>query len=193
MVCYVDSFTLLYVNVQTSQETLVGLHGLLWGLLYFFICRWFHTSPETHLRASTACYRYSLIFMCRCSYLTETCLWAFTASYGFSFTFFYIQMFLPERKHLWATTACYGDSFALLCVDVHTLQKHSSGSPLPVTEIALLSYMQIMSIPQRKHICGPIIGIAPYSLLAFSGICGIIYQNISILIVNQHQNIKCAL
>jgi hypothetical protein len=38
--CYEDSFIVLYVDdIRTSQETPMGLHGLLWGYLYFIICR----------------------------------------------------------------------------------------------------------------------------------------------------------
>jgi hypothetical protein len=38
--CYGDSFTVSYVGVvRTAQETPMGLHGLLQGQLYSFICR----------------------------------------------------------------------------------------------------------------------------------------------------------
>jgi hypothetical protein len=80
--CYGASFTVLYVHdFRTSQETFMGLCSLLRGWLYFFICRCSYvtantpdvrTSQETYLWASTACYGDSItFFICRWrSYLT---------------------------------------------------------------------------------------------------------------------------
>jgi hypothetical protein len=48
---------LLYVHVvRTSQETLVALHGLLQGYIYFLYVDDVRTSQEIHLCVSTTCY-----------------------------------------------------------------------------------------------------------------------------------------
>jgi hypothetical protein len=45
--CYGDNFTLLYVDVRTSQETPVNLHGLLRGKIYFIISRCSYLTGNT--------------------------------------------------------------------------------------------------------------------------------------------------
>jgi hypothetical protein len=52
----------------------IHLHGLLWEQVLSFICRYVRASQETHLETSTVCYEDS-------------------------FTFLYVDMFVPHRKH----------------------------------------------------------------------------------------------
>jgi hypothetical protein len=49
-------------------------------------------------------------------------------------------MFVPHMKHLRTTEACYGYNFTLLYVMMFVSHRKHMPS-LPVTEIALLSYM----------------------------------------------------
>jgi hypothetical protein len=70
----------------------------------------------------------------------ETHLWASTACYRDSFTVLYVDdVRTSQETHLWAYMACYGDSLPVY-VQILPYNKHIYGLPRPVTGIALLSY-----------------------------------------------------
>jgi hypothetical protein len=67
--------------------------------------------------------------------LTSKIIWAFTACYGDSFTFLYLDVRTSQEAQ--ASTVCYGESFTFLYVDdVRTSQETRR-----ITGIALLFYM----------------------------------------------------
>jgi hypothetical protein len=78
-----------------------------------------HSSQETHLWASTACYgdSFTSLYVYDVHSSQETHLWSSTACYGDTFTFSYVDDRTSQETHLWASTACYGDSFTCLYVD----------------------------------------------------------------------------
>jgi hypothetical protein len=151
-VCYKDGFTFLYVaDVRTPQDTCIwaslvchgdsftffrgwcsyitgnipmGLHVLLQIWLYFLNVADIRTPQETHLLASTACYRhrFTLLYVADVRTSQETYLWASTACYGDRFTLLYVpDVRTSQETYLWASTACYGVRFTLLYVaDVRT-------------------------------------------------------------------------
>jgi hypothetical protein len=68
-----------------------------------------HISQETHLLASTACYRasFTIIYVDDFHTSQETHLSASTACYGDSFTFYVDDVRNSQETRLWASTACY--------------------------------------------------------------------------------------
>jgi hypothetical protein len=57
---------------------------------------------------------------------------------------------------VWASTVSYVDSFIFLYEDnFRTSQNTLNGPPRPVMEIALLFHMQMMFVPQWKHLRAP--------------------------------------
>jgi hypothetical protein len=74
-------------------------------------------SQETHLRASTACYRDTFTFVfvenVRTSY--ETALWTFNICYGNNFTSLYVDdVCTSQETYVYTCTVCCGESFTFL-------------------------------------------------------------------------------
>jgi hypothetical protein len=104
-----------------------------------------HTSQETHLCASTACYRDSFTFLYLYYLRTsrETHLCASTTCCGEGFTFLYVDDVRTSKEtHLCAFKACYRDSFTFYMQAMFVPQrKHTCVTPRLVTGIVLLFYM----------------------------------------------------
>jgi hypothetical protein len=94
-------------------------------MVYFLYADYLHTTQETYLWTSTACYGYTFTF----SYVDDVLIprkhiHALSRPITEIALLLYRSIwFVPHRKQLLVSTACYGDRFTFVYVDVRTSQE----------------------------------------------------------------------